>query len=145
MAPRVNWRSRQARALAAGIALLLTLGPLIPSADAEDSSRIPLVKGESALVHVPHIRYPERAKRLRMTGTGLVVLEVNKAGLVTAATMARSTGEEILDRAALEGLRQARFRPGTPSRVKIPVTFSLSRSGMLYDVKSKNKQRRRDR
>ena len=140
MAREVDWRPRVRRSLSAGVLLLLILGPIQSRADAEDLSKIPTINGRQSLVQMPYIQYPERAQRLRMSGSGIAVLEVDaRTGNVTAARMARSTGEEVLDRAALGGLRQARFRPGTPGRVKIPITFTLFYGGQPnFVVKSKN-------
>jgi TonB family protein len=89
---------------------------------------------------IPHYPYEARAKR--MTGSGLVRLEVNiRTGHVTSARMLQSTGHQTLDEAALNAYRQWRFKPGTISAVRIPVTFGLQRArswwseGAMYGLR----------
>jgi TonB family protein len=47
-------------------------------------------------------------------------------GNVTSATMSQSIGSSILDNAATSTFRQWRFRPGTVSKVRIPITFTMT-------------------
>ena len=71
--------------------------------------------------------YSRRPKYSRSwpEGSGVVLLHVDrKTGLVTNAEMAESTGHEILDQSALEAFRQWRFKPGTVSKVRAPISFS---------------------
>jgi TonB family protein len=57
---------------------------------------------------------------------GIVLVNVDsKTGRVTSARMLQSTGVQVVDAALLEQFRKWRFRPGTPPKVRIPVTFSL--------------------
>jgi TonB family protein len=88
--------------------------------------------GGNALIFKPNIEYPYEARRLRQTGSGIVVVDVNPAtGLVTRAYMGKSTGHGLLDTAAVTAFRGARFRPGTPPQVRIPITFSA-----IYGVRT---------
>jgi TonB family protein len=48
------------------------------------------------------------------------------SGSVTSASMAQSIGNPILDNAALSAFRQWRFKPGSVSKVKIPITFTMT-------------------
>jgi TonB family protein len=48
------------------------------------------------------------------------------SGAVTSATMAQSTGNAILDNAATSAFRRWRFKPGTVSKVRTPITFTMS-------------------
>ena len=77
-----------------------------------------------------------------MTGAGVVVIEIDSAtGEVIDAQMARTTGHALLDRASTDALKKARFSKGTPKLIKIPITWSLTGGGALYneyDVKSEN-------
>jgi TonB family protein len=45
-------------------------------------------------------------------------------GKVTDATMEQSTGNAILDKAAINAFRQWRFKPGTVSKVRVPITYT---------------------
>lgn len=80
----------------------------------------------STLINRPRVTYPYQARRDRITGSGVIVVELDRStGNVKAASMAPSTGSAILDQAALDGFRQARFKPGTRSPIKIPITFTV--------------------
>lgn len=95
------------------------------AAHAQDISKIPEIK-PGQIVFKPFIPYPDRAKRLGMVGTGIVIIEVNSStGEVITTRMGRSTGYALLDQAATEAFRGARFAKGTPKLVKIPATFKL--------------------
>ena len=76
--------------------------------------------------------YPPRAKRLEQEGKVLVRLRVLSSGAVTDAQVRSSSGHVLLDEAALNYLRSARFvaardQSGAPvdSLVQIPVSFVL--------------------
>lgn len=115
------------RAIAVSLALFLLSS--LARIDAEDLSKVPRITEPDALVYVPRISYPNRAKYLKLTGSGIVVLDVDPTtGRVNDARMARSTGEEILDRAALEGLRQLSFEKGPRTASRLPVTFAGRRN-----------------
>ena len=58
---------------------------------------------------------------------GVIVATVDPAsGDVTNASVAKSTGSSILDDAAVSAFRRWRFRPGSVSKVNIPITFTLT-------------------
>ncbi len=101
-----------------------------PIVHAEDLSKIPEIRSPRDFEKRPYVQYPYEAKRQRLTGKGVLVLEINPAtGNVLKVRMARSTGHAILDQAALTAFRTAHFRNGTPSPVKIPISFSLTDGG----------------
>ena len=82
-------------------------------------------------VNSPRPEYPYEARRSRITGNGVAVMAVDPVnGVVTDVTMAESTGSSVLDNAAIAGFRRWRFRVGTASQVKIPITFTMS--GAMY-------------
>jgi TonB family protein len=93
-----------------------------------------------ALIFKPSIVYPYEARRAWMSGRGIVVVDINsETGEVIAARMGRSTGHALLDKAATDAFRTARFRKGTAPRIKIPIAFTLSGGGRVsYERKSKN-------
>jgi TonB family protein len=67
---------------------------------------------------------PEWAKQ-GLTGKGVVLVTIDQqTGNVTGARMLQSTGNKLLDGAALETYSQWRFQPGTGSQVKIPIEFA---------------------
>jgi len=77
--------------------------------------------------YAPRPQYPYEARARRQTGAGVAILVVEPStGVVKNAEMAISTGHKILDNATLSAFRQWRFRPGTVSMVKIPITFTMS-------------------
>jgi TonB family protein len=78
-------------------------------------------------VSAPRPEYPFEARRSKTTGSGVCVMTVDPgSGSVTSADMAQSTGSPILDNAATSAFRRWRFKPGTVSRVRTPITFTMS-------------------
>ena len=78
-------------------------------------------------LNAPRPEYPYEARRQKITGNGVVVMNIDPAsGSVTGVTMAKSTGSAFLDNAAIAGFRRWRFKPGSVSTVTCPVTFTLS-------------------
>jgi protein TonB len=78
-------------------------------------------------VSAPKPEYPYEARRSKITGSGVCVMTVDTgSGSVTSADMAQSTGSPILDNAATSAFRRWRFKPGTVSRVRTPITFTMS-------------------
>jgi len=76
-------------------------------------------------VYAPKPEYPLEARRRRLVGRGVAILEINRrTGYVKSARMQPSTGHKILDEAALSGFRQWHFWPATVSKVEIPVRYS---------------------
>jgi TonB family protein len=77
-------------------------------------------------IFTPAPLYPYEARANHITGAGIVRLDVEKrTGYVTSARMLKSTGHQILDNEALKAFRAWRFKPGTVSAVRIPVTFDM--------------------
>src|SRR5216117_4539122 len=84
-------------------------------------------KAKALAVNAPRPQYPYEARSRHITGSGVCVVTVNPAsGNVTGGSMAQSIGNPILDNAALSAFRQWRFRPGTVSQVRIPITFTMT-------------------
>ena len=79
----------------------------------------------------PRPEYPYQARRQKITGDGIAILTIDQnSGDVIHVTMSKSTGNPLLDDAALAGLRRWRFKPGTVSSVTCPITFTLT--GVAY-------------
>lgn len=82
-------------------------------------------------VYAPRPAYPLDARRNRYTGSGVALLKIDKrTGYVTSATMLKSIGHKTLDDAVLKAFRHWRFRPGTVSHVKIPISYTIG--GRFY-------------
>jgi TonB family protein len=78
-------------------------------------------------ISAPRPVYPYEARSRHIMGSGVCVVTVDPAsGAVTSASMAQSIGNPILDNSATSAFKQWRFRPGTVSKVKIPITFTMS-------------------
>ena len=75
----------------------------------------------------PRPEYPYEARRQKVTGSGVVIMKVDSvSGQVTNVIMEESTGSSVLDNAALAGFRRWRFKPGTLSKVRSPITFTMT-------------------
>ena len=82
-------------------------------------------------VSAPRPEYPYEARRQKITGDGIAILTIDhSSGDVIHITMSKSTGNPLLDDAALAGFRRWRFKPGTVSSVTCPITFTLT--GVAY-------------
>ena len=91
------------------------------------SSEMSMSRAKALAIYAPRPQYPYEARSRRITGSGVCVADVDPgSGNVTSATMATSIGNPILDNAAVSTFRQWRFRPGTVSKVRIPITFTMT-------------------
>jgi TonB family protein len=72
----------------------------------------------------PLPQYPYQAKHAKVTGSGVCVMSVDTAsGKVTNAMMAQSTGNAILDKVTTETFRRWRFKAGSVSQVRVPISY----------------------
>jgi periplasmic protein TonB len=84
-------------------------------------------RAKALALYAPRPQYPYEARSRHVTGSGVINADVDPAsGNVTSASVAQSTGSPILDSAATSAFRQWRFRPGTVSKVRIPITFTMT-------------------
>jgi TonB family protein len=75
----------------------------------------------------PRPDYPYEARSRHITGSGIAVITVDpNSGLAVDAMMEQSIGNPILDNSTVSAFRRWRFKPGTPRRVRIPITFVLT-------------------
>lgn len=110
------------RCFVAILGLALACSPEHASQAAEPSE---FTDVNSSLLAAQAPAYPEAARAHNLTGWGIVRLEIDRrTGAVTRAYMERSTGERVLDQAALEAYRQWRFQPGTLSHARLPIIFT---------------------
>lgn len=103
--------------------------PAAPIAKARSGSpgSLTLSSAKIMALSTPRPEYPYEARRQRIIGSGFVVMTIDSVtGYVTAAVMEQSTGSSVLDNAATTGFRRWRFRPGTVSRVRSPITFTMT-------------------
>jgi periplasmic protein TonB len=99
--------------------------PIHPVRPARASSAVTFAR--TLTLSAPRPDYPYEARRRNITGSGVVTLTVNEAtGSVVAAEMEQTIGNPILDQSALGALRRWRFKIGTPSRVRVPITFTIT-------------------
>ena len=74
----------------------------------------------------PRPDYPYSERSHHNEGTAVVRMDIDlKTGLVTNASIIRSSGFPKLDDAAFNALRRWRFRPGKWKEAEIPVTFAM--------------------
>jgi TonB family protein len=75
----------------------------------------------------PRPDYPYQARSRHLTGSGIAIISVDPStGFAADVTMEQSIGNPILDNSTVSALRRWRFKPGSPSRVRIPITFLLT-------------------
>jgi TonB family protein len=75
------------------------------------------------------LSYPERARARNAEGTVVVALTVPADGARCDALVAKSSGNSILDRAAIELIRSlfpAKVAPGTPFSAPVTISFTLT-------------------
>jgi TonB family protein len=100
-------------------ALPFALAQRAPSSPPKQSG-----KPKAAALYAPPPKYPKDVQGYRPRGSGIVVMEIDKkTGLVKLARMEKSTGNKLLDDAALQAFSQWRFKPGSASRIHCPITF----------------------
>lgn len=100
--------------------------PLVKTRNATIGSQGSLSARVSALT-APQLEYPYEARRQKITGSGIAALTVDPvSGSVTSVMMEVSTGSPVLDNAAVTGFHRWRFKPGTISKVKLPITYTLT-------------------
>jgi len=85
-----------------------------------------IAKAKALAVYAPRPAYPYEARSKHLTGSGIVLLNVDpSSGNVTSVQLLKSTGHKILDNSALEAFRQWRFKPGSVRKVRIPINFTM--------------------
>lgn len=74
---------------------------------------------------------PEWAKQ-GLSGKGVVLVTIDpKTGTVAGVRMLQSTGNSLLDGAALDAYSKWRFKPGSVSQVKMPIEFTNRPGGQI--------------
>jgi len=76
-------------------------------------------------------KYPPAAARAGITGTVILIIDVDANGNVTNVSVEKSSRNRDLDRAAMDAARKWRFNPGmsdgqrSAGRVRVPVDFKM--------------------
>ncbi len=87
-------------------------------------TQLSLSAAQAMAVSAPLPEYPYQAKHANITGSGVCVMLVDTvSGKVTNATMMQSTGNRVLDKVTTDTFRRWRFKPGSVSQVRVPVTY----------------------
>jgi protein TonB len=71
-------------------------------------------------------RYPKDAERRRLQGTVHAVFSVSRDGRVLGAWVKTSSGEAVLDKAAIDTIRRAQPLPIIPSVLPDPIKIELA-------------------
>jgi TonB family protein len=92
------------------------------------SSSVPaplsLSAAQAMALNAPLPEYPYEAKHRDAAGSGVCVMTVDTAsGKVTGTMMTQSTGNAVLDKVTIETFKRWRFKPGTVSQVRVPITY----------------------
>jgi TonB family protein len=100
------------------------------SAGQHEAAELPVVgtmsvsAAKAVAVSTPLPEYPYQARRAQITGSGVCVIIVDTAsGNVTSAVMEQSTGNAILDKVTTDAFRKWRFKPGTVSQIRVPISY----------------------
>ena len=70
--------------------------------------------------------YPHAVQKTRTEGSGVYELRIDKAGVTKAVVIVKSSGSDILDRAATNAFRRWRFKPGIFTSIRIPVSWFVN-------------------
>jgi len=87
-------------------------------------STMSLSAAKAVAVSTPIPDYPYQARRAHITRSGVCLMTVDTAsGNVTSAVMEQSTGNGILDKVTTDAFRKWRFKPGTVSQIRVPISY----------------------
>jgi TonB family protein len=83
--------------------------------------------GKIAVIFAPKPEYPLAARKKHLEGDGVLLLHIDMpSGNVTSVDVEKSTGHKILDNAAVRSFLRWRFRPGTYTKVRVPIHYSFA-------------------
>ena len=85
---------------------------------------VSLSVAQSMAITAPLPDYTYEMKRRNLAGSGTCIVTVDTAtGTVTNATMFQSTGSPLLDKLTIQTFKSWRFKPGSVSEVRIPISY----------------------
>jgi protein TonB len=91
------------------------------------ASALSMSQAKALAINAPRPPYPYEARAHHLMGSGVITVNVDPAsGSVTDASVTQSIGSPILDDAAVSTFRRWKFRPGSVSKVRIPITFTMT-------------------
>jgi TonB family protein len=100
--------------------------PAVQPEPASISAPVPmsLSVAQSMAISAPLPEYTYEMKRRNLAGSGVCVVTVDPAtGTVTNATMFQGTGSPLLDKLTTQTFKSWRFKPGTVSQVRLPISY----------------------
>ena len=97
--------------------------PMPPPASPQKLQGRALNRAQAALSK--HLYYPPAAVAQGQEGEVLLLLVLDERGSVVSSEIFRSSGYELLDRAALDAARLVGLLPGSPRQTLLPVAFRL--------------------
>ena len=100
--------------------------PAVQPEAASISAPIPmsLSVAQSMAISAPLPDYTHEMKRRNLAGSGTCIVTVDTAtGTVTNVTMFQSTGNPLLDKLTIQTFKSWRFKPGTVSEVRVPISY----------------------
>lgn len=86
----------------------------------------PAARADATLVYTPYPRYPAAARFSfggPRVGSGQYLIQFGSDGAAQKVSVIRSTGNPILDQAAVDALKSWRAQRGHPSQKIVPITF----------------------
>lgn len=101
----------------------------IPAAQASDLSQSEIATDYRQVLFerlAAQRHYPEAARLQHYQGEGAVMFRIDRSGRLLTASMEKSTGKRILDRAALTQVRRAAPFPEIPSELPDELIVSMS-------------------
>lgn len=99
-------------------------GPEIPEFDCRNVPFPTEAGGYSSADPTPlYDVYVAARKRGFKDGTARIALQFDETGAVVSASVARSSGDRDVDRAAMNWAFCTRIKPGKPTRATVPVMF----------------------
>ncbi len=91
------------------------------------AAEMSMSRAKALAINSPRPPYPYEARAHKIMGSGVITVNVDPAtGNVTDASVTQSMGSSILDDAAVSTFRRWKFRAGSVSKVRIPITFTLT-------------------
>jgi protein TonB len=116
-------------------AITLAPTPAPPPAADTQAGQGPVVVANADYLRLPAVVYPPAAKRARAQGLVHVRALVDVEGRASEVSVARSSGFDLLDRAACDAVRGALFKPYRRNNVArsmmviVPIDFNLTPPG----------------